>query len=302
MKHNEFDRELRKGRVSYDKKVGDWWLKQSRNKAHIKAYNDIADQVKTQWKKNHKKDPEWIVDYACGSGTVLIPLAERFPKSNIIALDGSTKMLEQAEKALAKKGIECQWPKAKKAFEKPGPRIRLLETNLPNFSLPKKKADLAVFIFPNLTYTAADQEYYDKHGYLNKKDTKVAEMLARFREMDPEDEVGEENADDNYDAIMTDRVISRNLRQLLKEGGMVFRAEYANAAREELTELTNWRSLFSEGALDRTIKDKVAPPFFEYLGNKFFKSSVILDVFHQTGDPTDKVGGFFVSHYKAIKA
>jgi len=73
--------------------------------------------------------------------------------------------------------------------------------------------------------------------------------------MDPEDEVAVIKPADLYESLMTDRVISRNLRHLLKPKGICFKVDYANAHRGELSQLTQDRSLFTEGALERPIKD-----------------------------------------------
>jgi hypothetical protein len=99
---------------------------------------------------------------------------------------------------------------------------------------------------------------------------------------------------------MTDRVISRNLRLLLKKGGECFKVDYANAHRDELSHLTQMRSLFVEGALEEPVKDLRSEAFFRYVSNKFYRSQVILDVYHQTKDPSDKTGGYFISEFKAI--
>jgi hypothetical protein len=60
------------------------------------------------------------------------------------------------------------------------------------------------------------------------------------------------------------------------------------------------RSLFVEGALEKDWKGLKSDVFFKYVENRFWRSQVILDVFHQTQDPTDKTGGYFVSEFKAV--
>ena len=78
------------------------------------------------------------------------------------------------------------------------------------------------------------------------------------------------------------------------------RIEYSQAPRAELSDLTRWRLLFAEGALDVPIKGKHADLFFQYLGSQFKKSKVILDVFHQTQNPDDARGGYMVNFFKAL--
>ena len=45
-------------------------------------------------------------------------------------------------------------------------------------------------------------------------------MLSRFREMDPEDEMPTLTADEMYEGLMTDRVVSRHIRSLLKRAAV----------------------------------------------------------------------------------
>ncbi|MEO7427480.1 MAG: methyltransferase domain-containing protein [Fibrobacteria bacterium] len=296
----DFEKAFLKGHKSYDTAVGDWWHDQASNGAHRKAYAAIAAFVHERLRKRGKPEPKWLVDYACGSGLFLQALADRFPKSRIVALDGSRKMLERAGLRLAKAGHASGPVEAKHSFDAKGPRIRLVQTSLPNFSLPAGKADAVIFVFPNLTPAPSDQDYYDKHGYKNREDVKLGTVLARLREMDPEDEVAPGNPKEMYDGLMTDRVISRSLRHLNKRGGACFKVDYANANRDELSKLTQIRSLFVEGALEEPMKDLTSEVFYRYVSNKFYRSQVILDVYHQTKDPSDKTGGYFISEFTAV--
>ena len=75
---------------------------------------------------------------------------------------------------------------------------------------------------------------------------------------------------------------------------------YRLIADKPLSELTNWRSFFTEGALDKEVKGEKAEVFFKYLRNDFRRSQVILDVYHQTKDESDKSGGYFISTFKAV--
>jgi SAM-dependent methyltransferase len=295
----DFEKLFLKGRTSYDTAIGDWWDQQSCDGPHRKAYSDVAGYGRDRLRASHVK-PGLLVDYACGSGHFLAALAHRFPESRIVALDGSPKMLSLAGERLARAGHEAGRVDRRRAFEAGGPRIRLVETSLPNFSLPAGKADAVFFVFPNLTPAPDDQEYYDRHGYKNRADGKVCTILARLREMDPEDEVNTAKPKELFEGLMTDRVVSRNLRGLLRKGGMLFKVDYANAPREQLSPLTHMRSLFVEGALEEPVKDLRSEAFFRYTGNKFRRSNVILDVYHQTKDPTDRTGGYFISDFRAV--
>ncbi len=295
----DFDKALLKGRKCYDQEVGAWWDAQSTNAAHQKAYKNVCEHMAKEL-KGHSKASPFILDYACGNGYLLSLLAQRLPKARIVALDGSSKMLGLAQARLEKLGIEAGWVSSARSFDSKGPRVRLVQCQLPNFKLPKGKADAAIFLFPNITFSSNDQDEYDRNGYKNRKDVAVCTVLARLREMDPEDETGVNVPQEQFDSLMTDRVIARNIRQALRKGGTWVKVDYANAAREELSELTQWRTLFSEGALEKPIKELTSERFFSYQGNTFYRSSVILDVFEQTGDPSDKTGGYFISAFKAI--
>ncbi len=296
----DFEKAFLKGHKSYDTAVGDWWERQAANGSHQKAYANVAKFVAAQFKKRGVKQPKVLVDYACGSGYFLAALAKEFPSARIVALDGSKKMLERAEARLAQAGMDSGVMDKSECFGAKGPRIRLAQTSLPNFSLPKGKADAVLFVFPNLTPAPGDQPYYDRHGYKQKPDTSVGRVLARLREMDPEDEVSTVPPQEMYDGLMTDRVISRNLRHLLRRSGAMFKVDYANAHRDELSRLTHIRSLFTEGALEEAVKEEKSEVFFKYLRNQFHRSQVILDVFHQTRDPSDKTGGYFISQFVAV--
>lgn len=305
----DFEKAFLKGHRSYDTAVGDWWESQASNGAHRRAYREVALSIRRQLgsaERSAGKRPgqagpaPLIVDYGCGSGRFLVELAALYPRARIAALDGSTRMLARARRLLAAAGMEAEEMDARSGFAAGGPRIRLVKTSLPNFSLPQGRADAVAFLFPNLTPAPGDQPYYDRHGYKKRPDTTVARMLARFREMDPEDEIPAPPADELYEGLMTDRVVSRHIRSLLKRGAHWFKVDYANALREELSDLTNWRGLFTEGALEEEIKGEKAEIYFKYLRNDFRRSQVILDVYHQTKDESDKTGGYFISTFRAL--
>lgn len=298
----DFEKAFLKGHRSYDTSVGDWWHSQASNGAHLKAYLKIAQSIRTQLARAGGPRRKWIVDYGCGSGHFLSILAALLPEARIVALDGSNRMLERARKRLEAEGVDTGSVAPKDSFKPAGPRVRLVKTHLPNFSLPAGRADAVAFLFPNLTPAPGDQPYYDRHGYKIRLDVKVARILARLREMDPEDEVPTPPPEELFDGLMTDRVISRHIRQLLKPGGLWFKVDYANADRDDLSHLTRIRSLFCEGALHEDVKDLRAETFFRYLRNTFQRSQVILDVYHQTKDPSDKTGGYFISSFKAEKS
>lgn len=294
-----FEKHFRRGHRSYDSQVGDWWEWRASDGPHRAAYRHVISCMQRYFRRQGKT-PRLLMDYACGSATFLSHLAVAFPKTRLVGLDGSKHMLAMAAQRLSASGLEAEVVPVEKAFDNKGPQIRLVQTRLPNFDLPEGSCDGVAFVFPNITAVPSDQPYYDKHGYKNPKDVTVGRMLARFREMDPEDEVGSMEVEDRYDGLMTERVVARNIRKLLRKGRPWFKVDYANAHRQELSELTQWRSLFSEGALTLPMKEKRSEVFFRYCKDEFKKSRVILDVYHQTRDASDKTGGYFVTWFEAV--
>jgi len=296
----DFDKLLAKGPKSYDKEVGDWWMRQSDDTAHKRAYDIIARHVADLVRKAGRSRG-LVVDYACGHGKLLERFANLLPDARLVGIDGSKKLLKRTEARLQAIGHDARVMEAADAFGRGAPRIRLVQAFLPGFAFPTGRADAAVFCFPNITASASDQPHYDRHGYRHREDVKVARMLARFREMDPEDEHESDwTADDHFDDLMTHKVISRDLRALLRRGGSLTRVEYSNGDRTDLSDLTQWRSLFAEGALEIPIKDERAEVLFRYDGSRYRRSKVILDVYHQTRDKDDMTGGYFIADYTAV--
>jgi len=109
-----------------------------------------------------------------------------------------------------------------------------------------------------------------------------------------------DDPEDVYDSMITDKVITRNLRGLLRPGGICIRAHYANAPREKLTKLVKQRLAFEEGSLHTVVDGAQAEQLFSLMDCKYFRSKVAEDVFHQTGDESDKEGGYLLTTLKAV--
>lgn len=292
----DFDRLLAKGATTYDSEIGHWWHSRSLDLPHRRAYSHVA-AVASGFCQAWSVKAKIIADYACGGGAFLGELLRVFPGSHLVGLDGSEQLLRACEAAHPGQCAVLDQQEAFKPHSKP---VSLAKSILPNFRLPAHKADLAFLVFPNLVPDPAHLSEFNRNGYSNRQDNHVARMLARFREMDPEDETITTPAEDLFDEMMTARVFSRNLRGILRKGGILIRVEYSQAPREQLTELTQWRNLFSEGALSEPIKGETCEDFFRLVGAEYRTSRVILDVFHQTGDPDDRRGGYMVSIFEAV--
>lgn len=280
----DFDQELASGLETYNRDLGEWWRSRSNDWAHGHAYRKVIQHIVDFL----SVQPRQIIDYACGSGQILTRLAWHFPNSWIIGLDGSPLLLQLAEQRLQHMGKDRM------------DRVQLVETELPNFSLPKGQSDLLLFIFPNIVPDPANHEVYNQNGFNYDADTDVAHYLAHARESNPEDETVNDDPEDVYDSMITDKVISRNLRGLLRPGGICIRAHYANAPRDKLTELVKKRLAFEEGSLHTVVDGAQADQLFSLLDCKYFRSKVAEDVFHQTGDESDKEGGYLLTTLKAV--
>ncbi len=278
----DFDRELDEGKETYDHTLGQWWQSRSSDAAHRYAYRKIADHMKSFF----PGVPEKIIDYGCGGGDLLSRLYRRFPESPLVGVDGSSLLLEEAGRRLQR--LDKKWMQ----------RVELVETELPDFSLPSGEADLLIFAFPNIV-PDPDKDEFDEEC-LEDEEFEVAEYLSEAREPDPEDETVTDDSETLYDSLMTDRILSHNLRRLLKRGGICVRVEYANSERDELTELVEQRLAFEEGSLNRPVDGYRLKPLFAQLDSAYLRSKVIEDVYHQTGDEDDKEGGYHLTSLYAL--
>lgn len=80
------------------------------------AYDDLSDPM-YEWGLAllgtlDLKDPERVLDAGCGSGRLTEELLRRLPKGEVVALDLSPRMLEQARLRLAKFGDQVEFVNA----------------------------------------------------------------------------------------------------------------------------------------------------------------------------------------------
>ena len=277
-----FERELSRGIVTYNEKVGRWWQRQASNPIHKYAYRNIAGFIRSSF----PRAPEVIVDYACGNGNLLLRLHRQFPESRLIGLDGSSYLLGEARKRLTRASSGAKH------------RIRLVETLLPDFALPSGSADLVVFCFPNIVPHPKKDTGEKLSRHFEPNDLAVAWELAGRH--DPENGRSGDPAPVVYATLLRDRLISRNMRFLLKRGGICIRVEYGNVRREEFPRLELLRTGFEEGSLDQEVTGRTPTSWFRILACRYYRSGVFEDVYHQSRDESDLTGGYFITVLRAV--
>jgi SAM-dependent methyltransferase len=273
----------KQSRFSYDGEVGRWWLERSLDGAHSRAYKKIAGFIRDSF----TRDPGTIVDYACGPGHLLSILSLCFKKSRLLGLDASRFMLEQARQRIAALPQECAG------------RISLVETPLPNQNLFRGKADLAIFCFPNMVPFPEEGNRNTDSSFLSENDRQVAKALSRAADSCNQ-AAGVADALANQSALEQGRCLSLNLRRLLVRDGICMRIEYATMQRHELSPLELAHVSFEEGSLDSRWEGRMPRQWFRLVASAYFRSGVLEDVYEQTGDERDKIGGYLITVLRAI--
>lgn len=292
----DFDKALSRGEYAYNTKVGDWWRHKSEDRAHRNAYRMITQTVVRFFRRRLKREPEWIVDYAAGNSMVLTEMANVFPRTRFIVLDGSRKMLTIGLKNLRDAGLEADWTQPEKAFSRRGPQIRLVCTPLPEHRLPSGKVDAGLFLFPNLN---ASKTAFEKIQNQWTKDEASEQTARLFSKLQDENAKKQPNPDDIYEELVLGAAVAANIRRLLKRGMYWFKVDYTNAQRKELQNTDQWQLLFGEAAMDLQIGNLKKRSLFEMIENKYYRSQVIMDVYDQTKDPADRTGGYMITVFKA---
>ncbi len=278
-----FDREFNRGGKAYESIVGRWWHGRSEDAPHAYAYRRIARYARA----SSRRPAGTIVDYACGPGNLLLRLVREFPRARFIGVDGSSMLLKAALERLTRSAGGAER------------RVRFIRTELPDPRLPRAVADMVVYAFPNMLHRP-DQKPWRSGGRTPPDDVAVARHQARAREPDPEDETIDEDPDSLFESLLSDRAIGRNIRRMLRRGGICVRVEYSDALRTELTDLTQQRTAFEEGSLQGTYGGRRPARFFRLLRSTYSRSRVVEDVYHQTRQPDDRKGGYMISVLEAI--
>jgi hypothetical protein len=292
----DFEKEFVKGSSSYEGLLAEWWVKKSRDASHRRAYRNISESIRRILAAEQCGTPEVMIDYACGNGAVLKNLVDHFPSSTIVALDGSSRLLSHAYHSLERAGIKSELSMRQNAFQKGETSVKLVQAALPDFSIMREVADVVIFVFPNLSISNKDRLPLLRRFHKQRWTMKTARMLAKLQEIESGISAGIEVEEAMLDA----RAISLNIHRLLKKGGYWFQIDYANAPREEWDRTDQWISLFEESAWDVVIEKHRIKKHFSLKGSWFFKSSVMLDVYEQSGDPDDREGGYVISLFQSI--
>lgn len=269
----KFDQQLTRGIEAYEDVLGRWWFGQSSNEAHRRAYRRVANYIAASFQDS----PGVIVDYACGVGNLLCRLANRFPHSRLIGLDGSSYLLTLAQRRLSR---EAQGTLVRVSF------VRMV---LPNFSLGLK-ANLVVFAFPNLVPGTARDLQGQVESRLAPEDSAAARAMAE----------GTDEVDCTHRELVQRRMVSQNLRGLLCKGGHCVRVEYASMRRDEMTRAELLRAAFEEGSSEADAAGRPRRPWFRVLASAYFRSGVIEDVYHQTKNARDRRGGYQITVLRAV--
>ena len=280
----DFKKELRTNFRGYNTTLTRWWNIRACNKSHCNAYRNIANYVTT----HVDLIPSLVIDYGCGTGRLLGEIAVRFVDTKFIGIDGSAGMLKTAKTYLTKEAPNLL------------NRIKLLKAPLPTRLLLGKRADLVTFTFPHILSNLYDLDLNSFLELLTYSEIENAMILAEDEGME---EVSNEYNDEDPDllqSLLVNRVISKNLRSLVKRGGYCLRVELANARREEFQEIFQKRFSFQEGSLDKSLSDQSLQQPFELVRSEYHRSKVMEDAYEQTGDESDRKGGYWISLLRAL--
>ena len=280
----DFEKELRTNFRGYNTTLTRWWNIRACNKSHCIAYRKIANYVTT----HVDLIPSLVIDYGCGTGRLLGEIAVRFVDTKFIGIDGSAGMLKTAKTYLTKEAPNLL------------NRIKLLKAPLPTRLLLGKRADLVTFTFPHILSNLYDLDLNSFLELLTYSEIENAMILAEDEGME---EVSNEYSDEDPDllqSLLVNRVISKNLRSLVKRSGYCLRVELANAKREEFPQIFQKRFSFQEGSLDKSFSDQSLQQPFELVRSEYHRSKVMEDAYEQTGDESDRKGGYWISLLRAL--
>ena len=261
-----------------------WWAERATDKAHQKAYQKIAKYIH---KHSTIEDPH-IIDFACGPGFLIKHLSEQMPQAQIIGIDES----KQAIKA-AKKYHKIAIPDAARQ------QVTMQQMALPNFKHNLPQADIVIFSFPD--FRADEEKKWIKHWSKHFADDHAEAKFLRRKHKKFYDDSDHSPVSE----LFIKRIAGRNIIDMCKPGGLIFRVEYSACKRGDceegfMEEMHFWECI---KPLDKAFarKERKELVFAKKLRSKFYRSDVIHDVYAQTGDDDDLDGGFFITAYERCK-
>lgn len=228
-----------------------------------------------------------VVDYGCGTDRLLGELAIRFVETKFIGIDGSSAMLKTARNYLRKKAFNLL------------DRIKLLKIPLPADLPLRKKADLVTFTFLHILSDLYDLDLNSFLEFLTYSEIENAVVLSEGNGAD----INVENLVEDPEllqSLLVNRVISKNLRSLLRRGGCCIRVELANARRDEFPSVFKKRFSFQEASLDKSLSDDNIKQLLEVVRSEYHPSKVMEDAYEQIGDESDRKGGYWITLLKAV--
>ena len=154
--------------------------------------------------------------------------------------------------------------------------------------------------FPFLHFWRTDLDLNSFLELLTYSEIENAVILAEDKGMEEESNEYTDEDPDLLQSLLVNRVISKNLRSLVKRGGYCLRVELANARREEFPEIFQKRFSFQEGSLDKSLSDQSVQQPFELVRSEYLRSKVMEDAYEQTGDESDRKGGYWISLLRAL--
>ncbi len=266
---------------NYSGALGEWWYRQAENAAHRYAYRRIADYLADSL----PRPPRLIVDYACGAGHLITLLAARFEESRFVGIDGSPCLLNLAKRKVRSLGCDAER------------RVILMQESLPDSAPTGISADLVVYSFPNMVPSSREAEF-SYARCLSGADVSVARALLRHPRRRARRLHHRSAAE--LPRLLLGRMVSRNLRGLLRRDGICARVEYAKARRSELTRNELLKVEFEEGTLDGTVSGNRPECWFRVAASSYFRSGVMRDVYQQSGYSSDRKGGYVITVLRAV--
>ena len=281
---NEYTEELI-GEASYDLHEfgSEWWFERSQDLAHQRAYRRIAEYAAEKL----KTPVHCIIDYACGAGFLMYYLAQVFPDAHIIGIDESEQAIAAAHTYLTMQLSEEQRQ-----------RISLECRALPNFELDLPPADLVVFSFPDFR-TGSERSWmrrWKPHFAAEWQETLA--LRRRLDRMFPDLVLPDSQE------LFIKRIASRNMHALARSGAYSLRIEYAECQRQECHPMILEEMQWYEGADAHAQRLQTAKRqsfnFHAIMSSEYVQSKVMDDVYAQTGDESDRQGGFMMSLFQCL--